>query len=148
MTTTSSLTSQDLDVRFFREVKNELGSMPTQKIVYLVRTVLSHIRRSLASHQIAELINKMPALFQLVFVSNWKYDEKQISINHLDELVESIYEEDQRNKKYVFKSEIEALGAVIVVLNCLNKFFGLFCITTFPYPLMHELQQAVQEDAA
>lgn len=90
----------------------------------------------------------MPSLFQLVFISNWRYEEQKQDIVHLDELVESIYEEDQKNYQPLFKSEIEVLSGVIVVLNSLNKFFGLFGITAFPYPLIQELQQAVQEDAA
>jgi len=90
----------------------------------------------------------MPSLFQLVFISNWRYEDNRRNIIHLDELVESIYEEDQKNHKPLFKSEIEVLSGVIVVLNSLNKFFGLFGITAFPYLLLQELQQAVQEDAA
>jgi hypothetical protein len=90
----------------------------------------------------------MPALFQLLFISNWKYDEKCVSIAHLDELVENIYEEDIKNGRLLFKSEIDALSSVITVIKSLNKFFGLFSIGALPYSLVHELQQAVQEEAA
>ncbi len=79
---------EELAVRFFGEIKNELGFTSTRKIVYLVRSVICQLRRNFSHEQASNIIQKMPSLFQLLFISNWKYNEKETSINHLDEIVE------------------------------------------------------------
>jgi len=81
---------EELAVRFFGEIKNELGFTSTRKIVYLVRSVMGQLRRNFSHEQASNIIKKMPSLFQLLFISNWKYNEKEI--NHLDELFNRVYQ--------------------------------------------------------
>ena len=87
----------------------------------------------------------MPSLFQLLFISNWKYNEKETSINHLDEIVDGVY---QQGSQRLFTSEIETLNAVIVVLKKLDKFFRLLGLDILHYSLKQELKQVAMEDAA
>src|SRR5687768_18615856 len=88
ISTTNYLSMEELAVRFFGEIKNELGFTSTRQIVYLVRSVLSQLRKNLSHDQVASVIQRMPSLFQLLFISNWRYNEKETAINHLDEIVE------------------------------------------------------------
>lgn len=143
--TTSFLSMEELAVRFFGEIKNELGFTSTRKIVFLVRAVISQLRRNLSHEQIATVIQRTPSLFQLLFISNWKYNEKETAINHLDEIVEGVYQE---GKQPLFSSEIETLNAVIVVLRKLDKFFRLLGLDILHYSLKQELKQVAMEDAA
>jgi uncharacterized protein (DUF2267 family) len=143
--TTNYLSMEELAVRFFGEIKSELGFTSTRKIVYLVRSVISQLRKNLSHEQINNIIQRTPSLFQLLFISNWKYDEKEIAINHLDEIVEGVY---QQGKQPLFASEIEALNAVIVVLRKLDKFFRLLGLDILHYSLKQELKQVAIEDAA
>jgi uncharacterized protein (DUF2267 family) len=143
--TTNYLSMEELAVRFFGEIKSELGFTSTRKIVYLVRSVLSQLRRNLSHDQINNIIQKMPSLFQLLFISNWKYNENA-SINHLDEIVEGVYE--QGRGQALFASEIETLNAVIIVLRKLDKFFRLMGLDILQYSLKQELKQVAVEDAA
>ena len=87
-------------------------------------------------------------MFQLLFVANWKYDDKQEPIMHLDELVDFVYQEDRKQKNSLFKSEIDTLNSVILVLSKLDKFFGILGLNVFRYSLTQELKQAVIEDPA
>ena len=135
---------EELAVRFFGEIKNELGFTSTRKIVYLVRSVMSQLRRNFSHEQASNIIKKMPSLFQLLFISNWKYNEKETSINHLDEIVDGVYQGNQK----LFASEIETLNAVIVVLKKLDKFFSLLGLDILHYSLKQELKQVAMEDAA
>jgi uncharacterized protein (DUF2267 family) len=135
----------ELAVRFFGEIKNELGFTSTRKIVYLVRTVVSQLRRNLSHDQVSALIQRMPSLLQLLFISNWKYNEKETKINHLDEIVEGVFQQDQHT---LFSSEIETLNAVIIVLRKLDKFFKLLGLDILHYSLKQELKQVAMEDAA
>lgn len=145
MTSSSYLSMEELGIRFFGEIKNELGYTSTRKIVYLVRSVLSQLRRNLSHEQIAKVIERSPSLVQLLFISNWKIDEKQTSLNHLDEIVEGVY---QQGKQPLFTSEIEALNAVIVVLRKIDKFFKILGLDILHYSLKQELKQVAMEDAA
>jgi uncharacterized protein (DUF2267 family) len=143
--TTSFLSMEELALRFFGEIKNELGFTSTRKIVFLVRSVISQLRRNLSHEQVANIIQRTPSLFQLLFISNWKYNEKETAINHLDEIVEGVY---QQGKQPLFSSEIETLNAVIVVLRKLDKFFKLLGLDILHYSLKQELKQVAMEDAA
>lgn len=139
---------EELSIRFFREIKSNLGFTSTKKIVKLVRAVLLQLRRSLSHEQSALIIKNLPSLFQLLFVTNWKYEETDTSIKHLDELVDNIYQEDKRSKDSLFTSEIDTLNTVILVLSKLDKFFGILGLNVLRYSLTQELKQAAIEDAA
>ncbi len=145
MTSTNYLSMEELAVRFFGEIKNELGFTSTRKIVYLVRSVISQLRKNLSHEQITNIIQRTPSLFQLLFISNWKYNEKETAINHLDEIVEGVYQQGQQP---LFASEIETLNAVIIVLRKLDKFFRLLGLDVLHYSLKQELKQVAIEDAA
>lgn len=143
--TTNYLSMEELAVRFFGEIKSELGFTSTRKIVFLVRSVISQLRKNLSHEQINNVIQKTPSLFQLLFISNWKYNERNLAINHLDEIVEGVYEQGRQT---LFTSEIETLNAVIVVLRKLDKFFQLMGLDILHYSLKQELKQVAIEDAA
>jgi uncharacterized protein (DUF2267 family) len=139
---------EELALRFFGEIKNELGFTSTRKIVCLVRTVIGQVRTNLSHEEAGQVIKKMPSLFQLLFISNWKYNEKEPVKNHLDEIVEGVYQQGQKSAQPLFSSEIETLNAVIIVLRKLDKFFMLLGLDILHYSLKQELKQVAIEDAA
>lgn len=150
MTTLARLvTPEEQAVRFFKEVKNELGIDSTQKIVTVVRCVLSQLRKSLTHEQASMLIRKLPDTFQLLLVSGWRYDEKEGSIRHLDELADQVYKQTLVQEKRLFSSEIDALNTVLRVIKKLDKFFGLLGLNLIRYTMVEEIKQAAaMEDAA
>lgn len=150
MTTVAKLvTPEEQAVRFFKEVKNELGIDSTQKIVMVVRCVLSQLRKSLTHEQASQLICKLPDIFQLLLISGWKYDEKEASITHLDELADHVYKQTLTYEKRLFSTEIEALNTVLRVIKKLDKFFGLLGLNLLRYTITEEIKQAAaMEDAA
>lgn len=150
MTTLANVTTpEEQAVRFFKEVKNELGIDCTQKIVTVVRCVLSQLRTLLTHDQASELIRKMPDIFQLLLISDWRCDEKEASIKHLDELADNVYQKTIFKEKKVFYTEIEALSSVILVIKKLDKFFGLLSFNILRYTITEEIKQAAaMEEAA
>ncbi|HMV10701.1 MAG TPA: DUF2267 domain-containing protein [Cyclobacteriaceae bacterium] len=150
MTTFAKLvTPEEQAVRFFKEVKNELGIDSTQKIVTVVRCVLSQLRKSLTHDQASQLIRKLPDTFQLLLISGWRYDEKEAAIKHLDELADQVYKETLAREKRLFSSEIDALNTVLRVIKKLDKFFGLLGLNLLRYTMTEEIKQAAaMEDAA
>ena len=148
MTTSTNYSMEDHALRFFGEIKNELGFTSTRKIVYLVRSVISQLRKNLSHDEVSNVLKRMPTLFQLLFISNWRYHEEESAKSHLDEIVEKVYQQGQRTEKALFTSEIETLNAVIVVLRKLDKLFRLLGVDILPYSLKQELKQVAVEDAA
>lgn len=148
MTTTINHSFQEeQSYKFFKEIKHELGFTSTQKTVKLVRAVLSHVRGSLSNEQASLVIKMLPDLFQLLFITNWKYEKTSSSIKHLDELVDNIYLDDKQSTDSLFASEIDTLNTVIIVLGKLDKFFGILGLNLFRYPLTQELKQAAVEES-
>lgn len=142
-------TPEQQAIRFFKEVKNELGITSTQKIVIVVRGVLAQLRKSLTHDQAAQLIRNLPELFQLLLISGWRYEENDISIRHLDELADSVYRQTLTQNKKLFSTEIEALNTVLLVIKKMDKFFGLLGANVLRYTIAEEIKQAAaMEDAA
>lgn len=118
------------------------------KVILLVKVVLSNVRRSLSEDQAALVVKKMPRLFRRLFKRNFSAREPQLNIKHLDELVDTIYKEDRKSNHHaLFTSEVDTLNAVILVLNKLDRFFGILQLNVLRYPLMQELKQAAIEEA-
>ena len=147
MTTPISSFQEEQSLKFFNEINRHLGMRSRHKLVKLVRVVLSNVRRSLSEDQAAQLGKRLPRLFRRLFARNRKSGEQQLSIQHLDELVDSIYMEDRSHHHVLFTSEIDTLNAVILVLNKLDRFFGILQLNVFRYPLTQELRQAAIEEA-
>jgi uncharacterized protein (DUF2267 family) len=147
MTTPISSFQEEQSLKFFNEINRHLGMRSRHKLVKLVRVVLSNVRRSLSEDQAAQVGKRLPRLFRRLFAGNKRSGEKQLSIQHLDELVDSIYMEDKSHHHVLFTSEIDTLNAVILVLNKLDRFFGILQLNVFRYPLTQELRQAAIEEA-
>ena len=147
MTTPISSFQEEQSLKFFNEINRHLGMRSRHKLVKLVRVVLSNVRRSLSEDQAAQVGKRLPRLFRRLFARNRKSGEQQLSIQHLDELVDSIYMEDRSHHHVLFTSEIDTLNAVILVLNKLDRFFGILQLNVFRYPLTQELRQAAIEEA-
>lgn len=133
--------SDNQAVLFFQQLKNDLDCSSYLKIAAIVRVIFSKLKGSYTGQQITEIIAKSPPLFHLVF-KNTEYEKKEIG--HLDELVDTLYLEDAQGGHGLFKSEIETLRTVTVVLRSIERLFKPVGIQAFNYTLGHELQQAVQ----
>lgn len=148
MTTDSSSFQEEQSLKFFNEINRHLGVRSRHKLILLVRAVLSNVRRTLSEEQAALVVKRLPRFFRKLFRGNKQTHEAQLSIRHLDELVDTIYREDKKSHgQALFTSEIDTLNAVILVLNKLDRFFGILQLNVFRYPLMQELRQAAIEEA-
>ena len=136
-------------VMFFRKLKNELNCASMRQTIAQVRTILSKIKGSYGKRELTELIDKTPPLLHMVLMGNSRYEEDKKPIVHLDELVDTLYSEDEQQVgKRLFRSEIEVLGTVLIVLKRFQSLFTYAGMKIFPYVLSNELQQAVTEEAA
>lgn len=149
MTSLATSLSDEHIVVFFRKLTSELNCSSTRITISQVRKILSKIKGSYSTPEMNEIISKTPPLLHLVMMGNCRYEEDKKPITHLDELVDTLYKEDlQQPGKKLFRSEIEALGTVLIVLKRLQGLFKHAGMKVFPYVLSTEIQQAVIEEAA
>jgi hypothetical protein len=150
MDSTVAKLSDEHVVLFFRKLKTELNCSSTGKTIAQVRRILSKIKGIYTVREVTEIFNQTPPLLHFLLIGNCRYEEDNKRVTHLDELVDTLYTEDQQQvgKKRLFKSEIEALGTVLIVLKRLQSLFKEAGMKVFPYVLSNELQQAVIEEAA
>jgi len=152
MTTTVPHSHSDQDekaVLFFRRVKKDLGIPSTRKMVTLVGRVLSYLIKGLPVAQASVLINRLPGLFQMILLKDWRYNViEQRSFDHIDELVDRMFEEDQKLPHSLFASEVETLNMVVTILSRLDKYLDFFSYKILNDACIEELRQIPLEDAA
>lgn len=130
---------------FFQQVTKELGMMPSHKLTKMICKTFRALQRSLTYKQVKQLASVMPG----VFITHYGYKQsKPEYIEHLDQLVDNIYEKEENSLHPIFHSEIEVLNVVIIVLQQLDKMIGLLNSPGFKFSLVREVQQASLEYAA
>lgn len=132
----------------FQEVKRELNITESKKIAKIIGRVFSAIRKSMPARKFQSLAGKIPGLLQLQLVKDWHQNEKPVAIAHLDELVETIYGEENDSSTPLFHSELEVLNAVVLILQKLDKMTGLLNADGFKFSLVQEIRQVPVEHAA
>jgi hypothetical protein len=136
---------EENSVIFFRHVKRDLGIPSTRQLVNLVNNVLCRIQGGLNEEQTKQLVAILPGPLQLLAARNYCKTAK--SFNHLDELVEDVYEEDKKSGSRVLSTEVHALNAVVVILRKLDKYLNLFSYNFLKYRLVDSLKKVPLEGA-
>ncbi len=137
---------EDQELLFFRSLKNEMHLLTTRKILRIVRVVLTSVAKSLPTTQVSEIAKKLPSTLQMIFVGCWKSNDPYKSVVHLDELVEDVCKV-KTDKGVLVTNEVDALKYVLIVIKNLKIVFDKIGISVFPYSMINEYQQAVQEGA-
>lgn len=140
--------SDDHVIHFLRELKSRLRYNSMRKVIAVLRLIFSGIRRGFNAQQNALIHSKTPRLLQLIFLNSCKQGYGATEIKHLDEFVDNLFESSQRNGKIIFKSEIEALRIISVVLISLDSFYSAAGIQILNYTLTRELDEIVHEEEA
>lgn len=128
--------------QFFYKLKKELNCKSTRKIVTLVRVIMSKIRTSYTTQQLASIVSKTPSWFHLLMLGNWQSADAK-EIHHIDELVDEIINSIHLRDSVFVKSEIDGLSCVIAVLNSIYQLFKPAGINPLNYTLSNELNYAI-----
>jgi len=148
MTNSNHSTSLDQDeINLINQISKEF-SIETTEAVQLVAAVLQALRQTLTLSKATDLMNGLPDFLKLVFASNWKQAEAQVEVEHLDELVNLVMERDKRNRKFLFKSEVQTLSVIILTLKHLLKVVDLDNFNGLSHSLKQELRDVPVESAA
>ncbi len=133
-------------ILFFRILKKKLNGIPTRKMISIVRTVLEKTRGSFSFQQLNDTLNCAPSFIQWLVGYNQR--EKELQIKHLDELVELLMMEDERLGTRLFKSEIETLRIVILILKQIQTLCEKIGVRILPHTIERELQGALISDTS
>jgi uncharacterized protein (DUF2267 family) len=136
------LTMYQEEMYFLHQLKKDLLLENEQDAVPLLASVLQALRQTLSLENANLLLNKLPDFLKLVFACNWPQHEEQVAVEHLDEFVNLVMERDQRDGKFLFKSELQTLSIVIVTLNRVFKLAELEHFDGLTQAFRHELQEA------
>ena len=141
----SNLEKEEQDV--LNQIKKELSLGSATDVVPLMASVLQALRQTLTLEHATLLLNKLPDFMKVVFASNWKKDEPRICINHLDEFVTLVMERDKK-EKHLFKSEVQTLSVIILVLKKMYNLVDLRHFNGINPMFRQELDDASTEVAA
>lgn len=146
MDTNDETTTMDQEeMHFLHQLKKELVLESEQEIVPLLASVLQTLRQTLSLSNANTLLNKLPDFLKLIFACNWPQQEEHVVVEHLDEFVNLVMERDQRDGKFIFKSELQTLSVVIIILKKLFKLIDLENFEGFSPAFKHELLEASTE---
>jgi uncharacterized protein (DUF2267 family) len=135
------------EVHFLKQIKKELSLETDYDAIPLVAAVLQALRQTLTLQSANALLNKLPDFLKFVFACNWRQDESQYQVEHLDEFVNLVMERDSKEGKFLFKSELQTLTVIILTLEKLNKLMDLNNFEGLKHAFRHELREASTEVA-
>jgi uncharacterized protein (DUF2267 family) len=113
------------EVHFFSAISKELSLDTSQQAVKLVGAVLQSLRQTLTLENADLLLNRLPDFLKLAFVTNWKRDEEQIVVQHLDEFVNLVMDRDNVERRNLFRDEVFTLSVIIMTLKGISKMVDL-----------------------
>jgi len=135
--------SDEQVVLYFRKLKSELNCSSTPRLITLVRQVLLKVKDLNPG-----IISKIPPLLHMVLAGGSSTNLADKRSQHLDRLAEMLYSEDRQMGVRFFKSELDALHVVLVILRRLQDMFEGVRMEIFPHVLSTEVKQAAMEEAA
>jgi uncharacterized protein (DUF2267 family) len=137
----------DEELHFFSHLTKELSLENSQQAVKLVSAVLQSLRQTLSLENAEILLNRLPDFLKLAFATNWKRDEPQVHVDHLDEFVNLVMDRDNQYRKNMFHDEVQTLSVIILTLKGLSRLVDLENFEGLSNALRQELR-GVSEAAA
>lgn len=147
----SNIDPQTLDqeeMYFLQLIKKELSLETSQDAVRLVAAVLQSLRQTLSLEENTYILNRLPDFLRLAYAANWEQHEPRVRIQHLDELVSLVMDRDDKSKKGLFRTEVQALTVVILTLKKLARIIDLENFDGLSPLLKQELRDVSTEAAA
>ncbi len=139
---------QEEELNMIQQIRKELSLDSPRDAITLITSVLQALRQTLSLDKANKLLNTLPDFLKVVFASGWERSEKSVQVNHLDEFVNLVMDRDARNKKGLFRNEVQTLSVVILTLKLLNKITDLQSIGGLSPTLLQELRELPSEAAA
>jgi uncharacterized protein (DUF2267 family) len=135
------------ELQFFSHITKELSLENSQQAVKLVSAVLQSLRQTLTLENAEVLLNRLPDFLKLAFATNWKREESQVQVEHLDEFVDLVMDRDNQYRKSMFRDEVQTLSVIILTLKGLSRMVDLENFDGLSNALRQELR-GVSEAAA
>ena len=138
--------SDEQAAMYLQQLKQELQLESIQRAVSLMRGICAKVPWHYAIDGQARVIAGTSPLFHLL-LGNPGNGLVDGGLQHLDELADALFRERNRCNVRLFRTEIDALRAVIIVLRSIQKLFDHFGLQPFGYTLRRELELASEGEA-
>lgn len=139
---------QEDELNMIQQIRKELSLEDPGDAIRLIASVLQALRQTLSLERANKLLNMLPDFLKVIFASGWQRTEKNVEVNHLDEFVTLVMDRDARDKRGLFRNEVQTLSVVILTLKLLNKITDLQRIDGLSPLLLQELRELPSEAAA
>ena len=136
------------EMYFLHQIRKELSLETSNDAVKLVAAVLQSLRQTLSLEENNYLLNQLPDFLRIAYTANWEQHEPRVRVEHLDEFVSLVMDRDEKTKKGLFRTEVQALSVVILTLKKLNKIVDLENFDGLSPQLKQELREVFTEAAA
>ncbi len=135
-------------IQFLRELKERLHYNSIRKVIATLRLIFPLLRQTFDPALNALIIEKTPRLLHLIFFNSCTGNHPApgpAEFPHLDDVVGKLFEQDQVTGKRVFRSEIDGLRVVFIVLMSLEGLYNTAGIRLLHQNFVGEIDNAVQE---
>ena len=104
------------------ELSLELGNVSdSDKAGRVLRSVLHALRNILSTEESVQLLSQLPMYIKAVYVDGWKINKKHVRIRHLEDFLEEVCTENEKNNFRDFPNESSVYNAVLAVFNVLRN---------------------------
>lgn len=135
-------------IQFLRELKERLHYNSMRKVIATLRLIFPLLRQTFDPSLNALIIEKTPRLLHLIFFNSCSGNQPEpnpTGFPQLDDVVGKLVEQDQATGKRMFRSEIDALRVVFIVLMSLEGLYNTAGIRLLHHNFVREIDNAVQE---
>jgi len=134
---------------FVKTLASNLGHPEeTGRTGIILRSVLHTLRGRLSIGESLNLVSQLPMFLKGIYVDNWEYSEKPISIRKKEEFYDEVERMQDLYGEQKFDWKISTAEIVGIVLSTLGKYIskGEFedIITQMPKPLKELFHEKVQ----
>lgn len=134
------------DTQVINEIKTQLGCRDEEETNRVISRVLHVLRDQLSAEETGQIIDKLPSNLLTVYLSSWILRSTRLMTRHLDQFVNRVISYDKLKPKSMFRTEIDALRATLVVLRSLDRRFGI--LGYMPEKFRMEMETALISEAA
>ncbi len=131
---------------FVNKLAEELGH-PKEigRTGIVLRGVLHSLREMITISQSFHLISQIPMFLKAVYVENWKFREKPLRLNHMQEFVEAVEQHQAQYGEQEFSWEKSTEDIIQIVLSELRNFISDGEVKDITAQLSNELKGIFQQ---
>ena len=124
---------------FLEHIRAELSLQTPEEAKPFVKSVLSALRKTLSRQNAEAMIKLFPDFLKNYFSASGQ-EEKEVNVEHLDELVDLVMRQDEKENTVLFKSEVQTLSVILYTLRRIFAGADESAVAGIKYPFINEVK--------